>query len=212
MAKDKDGIVNELGLEGGHQDFDFLRKDSSQILGKDGTEASKLKIVGLASAIVFGLILIFLMFGARGNKEQVQRVKEPSEIESKVKEVEDLRQKVEALEKKLEESNRSIQELSQALSSLKKEVGVIKTQEVLKAQEPKKELKPQVQAQAPPKEAPKEAPKAAQGVLKTHVVQKGETLILIAKKYNLDPKELMRINNIKDPNTIKVGQRLKLSP
>lgn len=211
MAKDKDGIINELGLENGHQDFDFLRKDASNILGKDGVEASKLKIVGLASAIVFGLILIFLMFGARGNKEQGHRVNEQREIETRLKEVEDLRQKLEVLEKKIEDSNRYIQELSQAVTSLKKEVNVIKTQEVLKIQEQKKEVKPQAQVQVQGL-APKEAPKQAQAGPKTHVVQRGETLTMIAKKYNLDPKELIRLNNIKDPDTVKVGQRLKLSP
>jgi LysM repeat protein len=46
----------------------------------------------------------------------------------------------------------------------------------------------------------------------THVVQPGDTLTGIAAAYGLDPAELMAINGIADPNTIVVGQKLRLTP
>jgi LysM repeat protein len=46
----------------------------------------------------------------------------------------------------------------------------------------------------------------------THVVQPGDTLTGIAAAYGLDPAELMALNGIADPNTIVVGQKLRLTP
>ncbi|MGB9856553.1 MAG: LysM peptidoglycan-binding domain-containing protein [Dictyoglomaceae bacterium] len=39
-------------------------------------------------------------------------------------------------------------------------------------------------------------------------VKVGDTTIGIAKKYSIDWKELARINNLKDPNRLFVGQKL----
>ncbi|MFN8443640.1 MAG: LysM peptidoglycan-binding domain-containing protein [Caldilineaceae bacterium] len=43
-----------------------------------------------------------------------------------------------------------------------------------------------------------------------HVVQPGETLSQIADKYGLSTTELMDLNNISDPNSLRVGQELLL--
>ena len=45
-----------------------------------------------------------------------------------------------------------------------------------------------------------------------YVVKRGDTLYAIAFRYGLDFRELTRLNEIKNPNTIYVGQRLRLSP
>ena len=44
-----------------------------------------------------------------------------------------------------------------------------------------------------------------------HIVQIGENLTDISNKYNLNVKYLIDINNLKNPNSIKVGQKLFLS-
>ncbi|HXF63036.1 MAG TPA: LysM peptidoglycan-binding domain-containing protein [Caldilineaceae bacterium] len=46
----------------------------------------------------------------------------------------------------------------------------------------------------------------------THIVQPGDTLTAIARAYGMDPAELMALNGIADPNTIIIGQALRLSP
>ncbi len=43
-----------------------------------------------------------------------------------------------------------------------------------------------------------------------HIVQTGENLTDISNKYNLKVKELIEINNINNPNSIKVGQKLTI--
>ncbi|WP_082055753.1 LysM peptidoglycan-binding domain-containing protein [Geobacillus kaustophilus] len=44
----------------------------------------------------------------------------------------------------------------------------------------------------------------------TYTVQKGDTLEGIAKKYNTTVAVLQKLNNIKNPHLIKVGQKLRL--
>ncbi len=43
-----------------------------------------------------------------------------------------------------------------------------------------------------------------------HIVQTGENLTEISTKYNLKVKELIEINNINNPDSIKVGQKLTI--
>ena len=45
---------------------------------------------------------------------------------------------------------------------------------------------------------------------KTHVVKSGENLSIIAKKYNVTVKQLIKWNNIKDPSKLRVGQKLEV--
>ena len=41
-------------------------------------------------------------------------------------------------------------------------------------------------------------------------VQPGDSLSVIAKKYNVTVEQLVRWNNIQDPNILTVGQQLKI--
>jgi len=43
-----------------------------------------------------------------------------------------------------------------------------------------------------------------------HIVQIGENLTEISSKYNLKKEHLLEINNLKNPDSIKVGQKLKI--
>lgn len=43
-----------------------------------------------------------------------------------------------------------------------------------------------------------------------HVIEKGETLYKIARKYNISVEELLKINNLTDNSTIYAGQKIKV--
>jgi membrane-bound lytic murein transglycosylase D len=45
-----------------------------------------------------------------------------------------------------------------------------------------------------------------------HVVKKGDTLGAIARKYGRTVKQLMNWNGIKNANSLRIGQRLRVSP
>lgn len=44
----------------------------------------------------------------------------------------------------------------------------------------------------------------------THIVEKGETLHKIARRYGVSVDDLVRWNNIKNRNLIYIGQELKI--
>jgi lysozyme len=46
--------------------------------------------------------------------------------------------------------------------------------------------------------------------VKTYVVRKGDTLSGIAAKYHTSVSKLVKLNGIKDPNKIYVGQKIRL--
>lgn len=45
----------------------------------------------------------------------------------------------------------------------------------------------------------------------THIVKKGDTLSAIAKKYRCTVQQLMKWNNLKNANSLRIGQKLKVS-
>ena len=60
-------------------------------------------------------------------------------------------------------------------------------------------------------ESTRNYPKQADLINNFHVVQVGENLTEISSKYNLNLEYLIEINNLKNPDSIKVGQKLLLS-
>ena len=73
-----------------------------------------------------------------------------------------------------------------------------------------------------PQPTPQSTPKVEQAAKQTvpiqpqrqkytteYTIKKGDTINSIAKKYKLNTNRLLKINNIKDPNKIVVGQKLK---
>jgi LysM repeat protein len=45
---------------------------------------------------------------------------------------------------------------------------------------------------------------------KTHVVAYGESLSVIAEKYNVTVNQICKWNNISDPGKIRIGQKLEI--
>jgi LysM repeat protein len=61
---------------------------------------------------------------------------------------------------------------------------------------------------APVEADPVEAAPEAAAAPEYHIIQSGETLFTIARQYGLTAAELIRLNNITNPNLIYAGQRL----
>jgi lipoprotein NlpD len=64
----------------------------------------------------------------------------------------------------------------------------------------------------PPAPPPAPPPRDAETRVQTYVVKRGETLAQIALDHGVDYRELAAWNNIENPNVIRVGQVLVLSP
>ena len=48
------------------------------------------------------------------------------------------------------------------------------------------------------------------GTILPYLVQPGDSLSVIAKKFNVTVEQLIRWNNIQDPNFLTIGQQLKI--
>ncbi len=125
----------------------------------------------------------------------------------------------------------SVAELAEA-NNLKKD-SAVRIGQVLMIPGPAVALMPKAGGKAPAEKAPavapapkpgEKAPAAPQraragekapsgkaqapGALKRHVVQKGETLSSIAKRYRVSLKKLAEVNKIEDPGKVRAGQSL----
>jgi LysM repeat protein len=49
-------------------------------------------------------------------------------------------------------------------------------------------------------------------IAKFYVIQKGDSLTSIADKFGIDLRQLIALNNIKDPDKIRAGQKLRMPP
>jgi LysM repeat protein len=65
----------------------------------------------------------------------------------------------------------------------------------------------QLLAQAAPA-APVQPAASANSYGYEHIVRSGETLSTIAKAYNVSTKSIIQANNIKNPNSLSIGQKL----
>jgi LysM repeat protein len=61
-----------------------------------------------------------------------------------------------------------------------------------------------------PKQASAPAPRSLPSLNMEHQVEKGQTLVAIARKYNTSVEAITQLNAIKNPRKIKIGQRLKI--
>ena len=80
---------------------------------------------------------------------------------------------------------------------------------------PKKKINPYNVPAPKPVQKPKTTKKASSPVkkpasTKTHTVKSGESLSIIARKYKTTVATLVKLNKIKDPNLVLVGQIIKL--
>ena len=60
-----------------------------------------------------------------------------------------------------------------------------------------------------PKVAEHKQQAKSSSLIKNYTVKQGDTIYSISRKYKLNTQRLIEINNIKNPNSIKVGQTLK---
>jgi len=54
------------------------------------------------------------------------------------------------------------------------------------------------------------APAEAAGSDKVYVMQKGDTLYGVARKFNVPPKQLIAANNFPDPNKVNAGTKVRI--
>jgi LysM repeat protein len=144
---------------------------------------------------VIGIILILLIVLLfRGSDKAV--TEELNTLKVRVEQMEKEVSTLETAAKKLETVEAQIKGLQQS---------------VLKVESAQRSLAERIEKIAQKAEKPS-TPQAAQkkstARAKVHEVQPGETIFSIAKKYNLSPDQLLKLNNMTKKDTIQAGQKL----
>ena len=115
--------------------------------------------------------------------------------------------RIETLEMEVARLSRELDSLRQTLDSrtaeLERQAAADKQQMIAQLSSQMEKL---VKQATPPPSTPTTAHSGMTGI--EHVVQEGHTLSAIAKAYGVTTKAIINANNLKNPNVLKVGQKL----
>jgi LysM repeat protein len=118
-----------------------------------------------------------------------------------------LETRIVAIEQKISGFEKQLEEIQGKISSQTQDPGLIQRLESLEQR--LLTLEKQKQAPIETKLKPQSlAKKVSTTEKKYHVVQKGETLYKIAKKYNISVDELRKLNGLPEGKPIKLGQKI----
>ena len=211
MEKDIDRDMEEF-VEEFAEEYDYKPYDqNSRLRRMSSANASMKGILAIWGAAILVLSLfITLFFGGRG---EVSR----DDLTSVNARIEEIGVQLSQLEKNIEK----LGELDTGKASLKKSVAALEVSiDSIKKQ--MAGLSAKVEASRKVKTLKTRKEQIAKTTLKKtgkhsgrglyHTVKKGETLFRIAEKYDLTLEELLKINNLKKGDTLKIGQKLLVVP
>jgi LysM repeat protein len=188
---------------------------------EDNTAKRSLKPVLIAGGGLLVAVIVVLMFLSSPKSTEKDQIKG---IETRLKQIEEKLAKLEwidtgmaRLDRKEKDFVALAERMTQMESSMNRRIDQLGKEVVRPAakQEPaavKPESAPPRPEAAPAKPAPA-APKAEKdSKTKVHVVEKGETLYGISRRYGIPADQLFKLNHLSPKDPIRPGQKLVLSP
>lgn len=190
---------------------------------QDGRSKKSMKPIVIAGAGLLVAVIVVLMFLSgspkSGEKDQIKG------IESRLKSMEEKLAKMEWIDTGLARLDRKEKEIAsisermvQVEATLNKKVDQL-SKDVAKTPPKTPEAPaPKVETASPKTDAAAAKPAVAPGKndkdvkAKVHVVQKGETIYGISRKYGIPADQLLKLNKLGPKDPIKPGQQLVLAP
>ncbi len=188
------------------------REEAYDYAAEGGAAKRSMKPIVIAGAVLLGAIVVVLMFLSGSPRSAEKDLLK--NMEARLKTAEEKLVKLEWIDTGLARLDRKEKEMAamsermlQLETAMNKKVDQIaresaKPAAAVKAPEPSPAPKTDVAAHKPASSA-KLDPKA-----KTHVVQKGDTLFGISRKYGVPADQLMKANKLGPKDAIKPGQQL----
>ena len=189
---------------------------------EDNTAKRSLKPILIAGGGLLVAVIVVLMF-LSGSPKSTEKDQLKS-IETRLKQIEEKLAKLEwidtgmaRLDRKEKDFAALAERMTQMESSMTRRVDQLAKEAVRPAakQEPaaaKTESAPARTEAAPAKSAPA-APKAEKdSKAKVHVVEKGETIYGISRRYGIPAEQLFKLNHLSPKDPIQPGQKLVLGP
>ena len=122
-----------------------------------------------------------------------------------------LQPKVTALEQKVAGLEKQLAELQEKISTSSPDPALLQRVDALaqKVEALEKQKQPTAESKAKPSPSSKPAVSTEK---QYHTVKKGETLYRISKKYGISVEELRKLNNLSADQSVRIGQKLLVSP
>jgi len=164
------------------------------------------------------VVLMFLSSPKSAEKDQLKSIETRlKQIEEKLAKLEWIDTGMARLDRKEKDFATLAERVAQMESSMNRRIDQLGKEGARPAakNEPamsKTESAPPKPEAAPPKSAPA-SPKAEKDTkAKVHVVEKGETLYGISRRYGIPAEQLLKLNHLSPKDPIRPGQKLVLSP
>jgi LysM repeat protein len=208
----KDDFVMSGKRPGSEEREDAFQFSTTQESGlKKSTKPFVLAGAGLLVAVI--VILMFISGSPRsGEKDQIKN------IEGRLKSLEEKLAKLEWIDTGLARLDRKEKEIAsisermvQMEAALNKKADQLSREAAKPVPKPAETHPPKVEA-APAKPAAPPAKVDKDLKAKMHLVQKGDTLFGISRKYGIPADQLIKLNKLDPKDPIKPGQQLMLPP
>jgi len=191
VSADTQEIFGEMQEDLARQKANARHNRNPQDSGSSGKPLLLWVVVGIIL-----LLLIMLLF--RGGDTAVKE--DLNALKARVEQMEKRASALEGAVKKVETVDGQIRGLQQSLTKIEG------------AQRSLSERVDRLAQHAEKPAAAQASPKKPSAQTKVHEVRPGETLFSIAKKYNLTPEQLLKLNNMTRKDTIRAGQKLVVAP
>ena len=179
-------------------------------IAEEGSSKKSMKAIVVAGAgLLVAVIAILMVLSSSPKSSDKDQLKG---LEARLKTVEEKLARLEWIDTglaRLDRKEKEIASISERMTQLEATLSK-------KADQPMRE--PVKAAPAPAPKADAAAPKPAPAKIeketkpRVHVVQKGETIYGISRKYGIPPDQLLKLNNLSPKDSIKPGQQLVLGP
>jgi len=191
VGSDTQEIFGEMQEDLAGQKADFRRNRNPQNSDSSG---KSLLLWGFIGIILILLIVLLFRGGDKALTEELTALK------TRVEQMEKRASAPETSAKRIDEIEAQIKGLHQLVS---------KTEAAQRSLADRME-KMAKQAEKPP--SPQAAQKKPSAQAKVHVVQRGDTLFGIAKKYSVSVDQLLKLNHMNKKDTLRAGQKLVVAP
>jgi LysM repeat protein len=190
-STDTQEIFGEMQEDLARQKANVRRNRSQQDPESSG---KPLLLWGVIGIILILLLVLLFRGGDKSVKEDLNALK------ARMEQMEKKSSALEAAAKKIDTVDGQIKGLQQSVTKVEA------------AQRSAAERLDRMAQHAEKPAAPQAAQKKPSPQAKVHEVRPGETVFSIAKKYNLSPEQLLKLNNMTKKDTIQAGQKLVIAP
>lgn len=193
---------------GGEEREDAFGYSSAE---EGGSKKSMKPIVIAGAGLLVAVIAILMVLSGSPKSSEKDQLKG---LESRLKTVEEKLARLEWIDTglaRLDRKEKEIASISERMTQLEATLNK-------KAEQPTRETVKPAQAPAPKAEAAAPKPASAPAKMekdtkaKVHIVQKGETLYGISRKYGIPTDQLLKLNNLGPKDSIQPGQHLVVGP